>query len=64
MKFAHRMLSGFALVVATLGIQATETPVQKSEDLQVGTLRVGKVLFLGNSITLHRPAPKIGWTGN
>lgn len=23
-----------------------------------------KVLFLGNSITLHGPAPKIGWTSN
>jgi hypothetical protein len=23
-----------------------------------------KVLFLGNSITLHGPAPKIGWLGN
>jgi hypothetical protein len=32
--------------------------------LRVGHLRVGKVLFLGNSITLHGPAPKIGWEGN
>ncbi|MDP1798443.1 MAG: SGNH/GDSL hydrolase family protein, partial [Planctomycetaceae bacterium] len=24
----------------------------------------GKVLYLGNSITLHGPAPAIGWTGN
>ena len=29
-----------------------------------GKLRVRKVLFLGNSITLHGPAPQIGWTGN
>ncbi len=32
--------------------------------LHVGKQRVGKILFLGNSITLHGPAPKIGWTGN
>jgi lysophospholipase L1-like esterase len=64
MKFAYRILSGFALMLASLGVQATETPAQKPEDLRVGTLRVGKVLFLGNSITLHGPAPKIGWTGN
>ena len=30
----------------------------------IGNLPVAKVLFLGNSITLHGPAPEIGWTGN
>jgi hypothetical protein len=64
MKFIHRILPGLALVLATLGLQAPETTAQKPEGLHVGTLRVGKVLFLGNSITLHGPAPKIGWTGN
>ncbi len=35
-----------------------------SKGLKLGKLRVGKILFLGNSITLHGPAPQIGWTGN
>ena len=35
-----------------------------AKELRVGNLRVNKVLFLGNSITLHGPAPKIGWNGN
>ena len=26
--------------------------------------KIGKILFLGNSITKHGPAPKIDWTGN
>ena len=30
----------------------------------IGRLAASKVLFLGNSITLHGPAPSIGWTGN
>lgn len=30
----------------------------------IGHLAASKVLFLGNSITLHGPAPSIGWTGN
>lgn len=38
--------------------------VEVVKELRVGTLRVNKVLFLGNSITLHGPAPQIGWTGN
>ena len=30
----------------------------------IGGLQAERVLFLGNSITLHAPAPNIGWTGN
>lgn len=39
---------------------AGDAPTQ----LRIGKLPAGKLLFLGNSITLHGPAPKIGWTGN
>ena len=27
-------------------------------------IRLNKILFLGNSITLHEPKPEFGWTGN
>ena len=32
--------------------------------LQIGKVRVNRILFLGNSITLHGPLESIGWTGN
>lgn len=32
--------------------------------MKVGRLNADRVLFLGNSITLHGPALKIGWEGN
>ena len=34
------------------------------EPLKIGTLKAERMLFLGNSITLHAPAPQIGWNGN
>jgi len=35
-----------------------------SPALHIGKIRCGRILYLGNSITLHGPAPQIGWTGN
>jgi lysophospholipase L1-like esterase len=32
--------------------------------MKFGALKAGKVLFLGNSITLHGPLATIGWAGN
>lgn len=64
-----RVLLGIALLAAAMSMSlATDSPPQRvvrgKESVQIGKLRVGKVLFLGNSITLHGPAPKIGWIGN
>ena len=40
------------------------TPVLGEEPSKIGTLKAERMLFLGNSITLHAPAPQIGWNGN
>ena len=34
------------------------------KEVRLGDMKADRVLFLGNSITLHGPAPQIGWSGN
>ncbi len=58
----HVLLSLLSLFVAPLAaLPADDAPSVKS---MIGSLPAAKVLFLGSSITLHAPAPQIGWTGN
>ncbi len=59
MKYALP-LALLSLAVCTLTMAAETPPSQP----RLGTLPAGKVLFLGNSITRHGPAPAIGWTGD
>ncbi|MEI8383719.1 MAG: SGNH/GDSL hydrolase family protein [Planctomycetota bacterium] len=57
MKYAFPL--ALLLLVASTTIQAADAPPTKPT---IGRLPVGRVLFLGNSITKHGPAPAIGWT--
>lgn len=60
-QFALRVVWATAILLATSGpFSAEETKTV----LPAGKLQVRKVLFLGNSITLHGVAPQIGWNGN
>jgi len=54
-------VTGFSVPLDASDFVMVTHPV---DELRVGKQRIDKVLFLGNSITLHGPAPKIGWTGN
>ncbi len=51
-------------VDSTKPVEGAKPAAPVVKGLTIGTLRVNRVLFLGNSITLHGPAPQIGWTGN
>ena len=56
-----RFLPGVLLVSALVALRAADTPPAGA---MIGNLPAAKVLFVGNSITLHGPKPDIGWTGN
>ncbi len=54
----------YTAIIAMLFFTAVLCADEPREKPQVDTLSTDRILFLGNSITLHRPAPQIGWTGN
>ncbi len=56
-----RLVLFLLCLCSTTAIYADDTSTPKP---MIGELPAAKVLFLGNSITLHAPAPTIGWTGN
>lgn len=50
--------------VAAVALGALHATVQSAAPETAPSTGFQRVLFLGNSITLHGPAPKIGWIGN
>jgi hypothetical protein len=43
---------------------ATPAPAAAARALTFGSLRASRIVFLGNSITLHGPLASIGWAGD
>ncbi|MHB0956636.1 MAG: outer membrane protein assembly factor BamB family protein [Pirellulaceae bacterium] len=63
-RSGHLATCGIALLLS-LSLSAAGGERRGADaGLRVGQLRVDKVLFLGNSITLHGPAEHLGWSGN
>lgn len=59
-----RLITLLAVSAFTALILITRSTFAADALPQIGALPAAKVLFLGNSITLHGPKPDIGWTGN
>ena len=66
----QRLLTAACFLLAMHCCFVDELVAQEADEvasqppLMVGSIAVEKVLFLGNSITLHGPLESIGWTGN
>ena len=63
MKLSSIFAVVFLLIAGRTSLHADEN-VPPAAKPMIGRLPAEKILFLGNSITLHGPAPSIGWTGN
>jgi lysophospholipase L1-like esterase len=57
MRIVSRVFLPLLLAASVFAAEEPATP-------RLGALKARRVIFLGNSITLHGPAPGIGWTGN
>ncbi len=71
MRSIHKLWTGLFALVLAMGAgtaNASEKPetksAEKTSDAMVGNVKTGRILFLGNSITQHKPKPGIGWTNN
>jgi len=66
---AAGLLICLALMAQAVGAEPPRQPAPSAapaarQPARIGSLRAGRVLFLGNSITLHGPLAEIGWAGN
>jgi hypothetical protein len=56
--------SGVLVLAVLLGLPTGRVRSADGPGIKPANWKAGRILFLGNSITLHGPLPAIGWTGN
>ena len=54
----------FWLVLVLFPLAGAPTSLTAGEGVFLGKMKADRILFLGNSITRHGPAPQIGWNGD
>ncbi|WP_442505385.1 SGNH/GDSL hydrolase family protein [Novipirellula sp. SH528] len=60
----HQSVYVIAMLLVTLHVALSTSSFAEEPDIVFNGTKANKVLFLGNSITLHGPKPDIGWEGN
>jgi len=58
------MMYRCAIFCLCLALMVGLGPMEVLGQHKIGTLTADRILFLGNSLTLHGPKAEIGWTGN
>jgi hypothetical protein len=64
LSLAAVAMAGPGLAAVTAPADPNPVPEANPTEAIVGNVRTGRILFLGNSITLHGPRPEVGWTNN
>lgn len=55
----------FCVPIIVIGIGLfVQCPFSQAVDLHLGNIKANRILFLGNSVTLHAPRAEVGWSGN
>ncbi len=54
----------YVFVAIVLGHASICTPTARALDMHFGNMKANKILFLGNSVTLHPPKPAVQWEYN
>jgi len=64
MKLAGSVAGAFCLLAAAALAGGADKTEARPEEAIVGNVKTGRILFLGNSITLHGPSAEVGWSNN
>lgn len=64
MKCSNTLVTMVFQGLAACACLLANSQFARADDAYFGNMKANRILFLGNSITMHSPEADIGWTGN